>query len=103
MTTSATAKRLVEKSRKLADQRQQNLVDQIGRFNRLDVGMWRDKYGPGATVFDTGHEDENGAEGDLVVVGTDGGCVVGYVWDATVQIKRWISVRTMAPHVEAAP
>ncbi len=96
--TTPTATRLIEKSRKLADQRQQNLIDQIGRFSRLDVDAWRDKYGPGSTAYDTGHEDENGAEGDLVVVGDGCGCVVGYVWDATLRIKRWVSVRTMEPH-----
>lgn len=94
-TMSAAARRLIERSRKLAEQQRQNLIDQIGRFGRLDVDTWKAKFGPNAIALDTGHADEHGDEGCLVVVGDGAGCVVGYVWDATLQIKRWVSVRTL--------
>jgi hypothetical protein len=86
--------KLVEQARKVSAQRRENIVAQMGRFERLDLD-WSERTGDGAVAYDTGHEDENGSDGHVVIVGPKGTVLLGYVWDANGGIKRWTSVRNM--------
>jgi hypothetical protein len=86
--------KLTEKARKLHEQQHQNTIDMIARFRPFVLSDWK-AAGETMIVFDTGHDDEHGAEGIVVITGESTARLISYVWDAVVCVKRWVSVRAM--------
>lgn len=97
-------RRAVERARKISERRRENLIEQMSRFEVLDVREWLPKSGAGAAVYDTGPDLANadhGDEGSVVVIGPGGSMLIGYVWDTDAGVRRWTSVRRMDLEVQS--